>query len=85
MLGAGNGLHRRKAEEENSEQKTPAWLTEGGNIFSVYKVVTLDPNLVMEAWDRLGQDTWPMELQSLPHVMHHSLLHTMNERGWTKG
>ena len=85
MQEEGLCLHRQEAvEDEDSEQTTPEWLMEDGNIFSVYKVVTLDPSAIMEAWDRLAQDTWAMEFQSLPHIMHHSLLRTLKERGWAR-
>ena len=85
MLGEGLDPHHQEAEEgEDSAQKTPEWLMEDGNVFSVYKVVTLDPSSVTEAWDRLAQDTWAMEFQSLPHIVHLSLLRTLKERGWTR-
>lgn len=74
---------REKAAQDMS--RLPEWQTEDGNIFSACKVVTLDPNLIMESWDRLAQDTLAMEFQSFPHIIHISLLRTLKERGWTRG
>ena len=85
MLGTAPDLHREEVEGDGvSKQRTPAWLTEDGNIFSVDKVVTLDPGSVMGAWDRLAQDTCALEFQSLPHIMHYALLRTLMERGWSR-
>ena len=47
-------------------------------------VVTLDPSKVVSAWDRLSEDTWALEFESIPHVMHWALLNTLKERRWAK-
>ena len=46
--------------------------------------VTIDPSRILGAWDRLSQDTWVLEFQSVPHIMHYALLHILKERGWAK-
>ena len=45
---------------------------------------TLDPSSVLRAWERLTQDTWVLEFESLPRTMHAALMRTLKERGGMK-
>ena len=47
-------------------------------------VVTLDPEDVLRAWDRLTQDTWVLEIQEIPRIMHVAFVNTLKERGGMK-
>ena len=47
--------------------------------------VTLDPNAVTLAWDRLTLDTWIYEAQSIPRTLHAALLETLKERRGIEG
>lgn len=62
-----------------------SWLDDplaGDRIFA--ETVTLDPEAVLRAWNRLTQDTWVLEFQEFPRTMHAALLHTLRERGGMK-
>ena len=53
-----------------------------GSIFD--GAVTLDPGATLRSWDLLVQDTWVLEINELPRIMHAALIHTLKERGVTK-
>jgi len=48
------------------------------NIFS--GCFTIDPSETMDAWIRLNANTWAMEFNELPLVIHHALIRTLRER-----
>lgn len=54
-------------------------LTEGGgNVFS--NSVTTDPSRVQAAWDRLSENTWALEIELLPLILHQALVATERTR-----
>lgn len=61
-----------------------SWLDDADSKSIFGGSVTLDPNAVALAWERLAQDTWALEVQSIPRTMHAALMYTLEKTGKMK-
>ena len=63
----------------NSQETSLSWneFAAGPNLFE--GCVTLNPEGVMVAWEKLGQDTFLSELASVPEILRFAILKTIEE------